>query len=58
MTDERNRDQTSGSNTSQGGPSSSTQDLKEREHRDKQGNIHHHTHTAESMHENRDTKAS
>jgi len=32
--------------TSQGGPASSTEDLKEREYRDKEGNIHHHTHTS------------
>jgi hypothetical protein len=32
-----------------------TGDLKEREYRDKEGNIHHHTHTSEEM---RDKKAS
>jgi hypothetical protein len=39
--------------TSQGGPTSNTRDLKEREYRDKEGNVHHHTHTAEAMHEDK-----
>jgi hypothetical protein len=32
--------------TSQGGNQSESSDLKSREYRDKEGNIHHHTHTA------------
>jgi len=47
---DENRKQ-SASGSSQGGPSSSTEDLKEREYRDEQGNVHHHTHTSEAMHE-------
>lgn len=35
--------------SSEGGPSSETRDLKEREYRDKEGNIHHHTHTSSEM---------
>jgi hypothetical protein len=35
---------------SQGGGESSGQDLKEREYRDKQGDVHHHTHTYEEQH--------
>lgn len=31
--------------------SSDTQDLKEREYRDAQGNVHHHTHTSQEMKE-------
>lgn len=45
----------SGSGTSEGGPTSSSRDLKEREYRDEEGNVHHHTHTAEAM---KDRKAS
>lgn len=41
--------------SSQGGPASSSRDLKEREYRDEHGNIHHHTHTSEAMN---DRKAS
>lgn len=41
--------QESASGTSQGGPTSDTRDLKEREYRDEEGNVHHHTHTAEAM---------
>ena len=37
--------------SSEGGPTSETRDLKEREYRDKQGEIHHHTHTSEAMKE-------
>lgn len=33
----------------QGGSDSNSQDLKEREYRDKEGDVHHHTHTAEAM---------
>jgi hypothetical protein len=43
------RDQQSASGTSQGGPASDSQDLKEREYRDNQGNIHHHTSTSKEM---------
>lgn len=35
---------------SQGGPTSSTQDLKEREYRDNKGDVHHHTRTYEEQH--------
>ena len=45
----RNEQRQSGSGTSQGGPTSDTRDLKEREYRDKEGNVHHHTHTADAM---------
>ncbi len=45
----------SAAESSQGGPSSNKEDLKEREYRDEQGNVHHHTHTSEAM---RDHKAS
>lgn len=47
--DEKRKDESSKS--SQGGPSSSKEDLKEREYRDKEGNVHHHTHTSEEMKE-------
>ena len=47
---EHNRKQ-SASGTNEGGPSSSSQDLKEREYRDKEGNVHHHTHTSSEMNE-------
>ena len=43
--------QQSASGTSQGGPTSNSQDLKEREYRDKEGKVHHHTHTSEAMDE-------
>lgn len=36
--------------SSQGGQSSSGSDLKQREYRDEQGNVHHHTHTYEQQH--------
>ena len=49
------RDQQSKSGTSQGGHASGSQDLKEREYRDNQGNVHHHTHTSKEM---EDRKAS
>ena len=32
---------------SHAGPTSEEEDLKKREYRDKEGNIHHHTHTSE-----------
>ncbi len=44
-----NKEQNQKQNASQGGPSSNSRDLKEREYRDKQGNIHHHTHTSGEM---------
>ena len=34
----------------QEGQSSNSSDLKEREYRDAQGNVHHHTHTYEEQH--------
>jgi hypothetical protein len=53
MPEDRNRSnenrERSGNESSQGGPTSNTQDLKEREYRDNKGEIHHHTHTAEEM---------
>jgi hypothetical protein len=52
---ERNEDRRETRSSSEGGSSSETRDLKEREYRDKDGNIHHHTHTSEEM---KDKKAS
>jgi hypothetical protein len=39
-----------GSERGRGGEESSSSDLKEREYRDAQGNVHHHTHTYEEQH--------
>ncbi|HSU29737.1 MAG TPA: hypothetical protein VLJ11_00760 [Bryobacteraceae bacterium] len=36
-----------------GGQQSGSSDLKEREYRDAEGNIHHHTHTYEEQHGNK-----
>jgi hypothetical protein len=41
---------------SKGGPTSSAEDLKKREYRDKQGKIHHHTHTSEEQKEHEKDK--
>jgi hypothetical protein len=38
------------SGSSRGGGGSQSSDLKDREYRDKQGNVHHHTHTYEEQH--------
>lgn len=54
MPEDRNRNEST-RESSQGGPTSTTKYLKEREYRDKEGNIHHHTQTAEEM---KDKKAS
>jgi hypothetical protein len=40
----------SGGNRQQGGSQSESDDLKEREYRDEQGNIHHHTRTYMEQH--------
>jgi hypothetical protein len=48
MAEERSRQQSSDNRRNE---SSESRDLREREYRDKEGNIHHHTHTAEAMHE-------
>ncbi len=45
----RGHDQRNEQRTNQGGPTSNTQDLKAREYRDSEGNIHHHTHTSKDM---------
>ena len=53
-TSERGQDQESqsqsGTSRKQGGSESESSDLKEREYRDEQGNIHHHTRTYEEQH--------
>lgn len=46
MAEDRRENRETQHSSSQGGPSSDTRDLKAREYRDKEGNIHHHTHTA------------
>jgi hypothetical protein len=43
---EQNENRPQTNPNSEGGPSSDTRDLKEREYRDNEGNVHHHTHTA------------
>lgn len=50
-----NRGSRSDRERSEAGPSSDAQDLKSREYRDKNGEIHHHTHTSQAM---KDRKAS
>jgi hypothetical protein len=50
-----NRGSRSDGERSEAGPSSDRQDLKSREYRDKNGEIHHHTHTSQAMKDRKDS---